>query len=160
MTGTFISLFQCLSPLHLQTFIDPSLSFLYSRKAHSSDHSEPLLFLWSHLPLPIWIPPPLLNFLLPSFTLPTQFSFYLGLTPLFVVFCSTSIRFLTLFPITAIIKSLHLPPHILNWLHPYLVNQHQSVLINGISSPPFTPTLAFPKALSLGSSSSLSTSTT
>ena len=70
-----------------------------------------------------------------SFIPPIVFFLYSNLTPLSVVFFSTSVRLLTPSPISPYSTSLSLclSPQILNWLHSYLLTHYQRVVINAIS---------------------------
>ena len=53
-------------------------------------------------------------------------------------------------PLLDLLASLNLPPHLLNWLHSYLINQTQRVVIKGSTSPPCPVSSGVPQGSILG----------
>ena len=53
-------------------------------------------------------------------------------------------------PLLDLLASLNLPPHLLNWLHSYLINRTQRVVIKGSTSPPCPVSSGVPQGSILG----------
>ena len=134
----------------------PSSPWLVSSlKAHTLHSPQALPPAWSILPSSIWLPPQPFYHNCPPLQHPIH---YLPLwVPLLSRWCrpwhQQSLQLSSSLPSLRPSLLPELPPILLNWLHSYLLNRSQSVVLNCISSAPKIVSLGVPQIQFWGPSS-------